>query len=152
MWRIKSLGVMPMCWRDIPKTFKHNKCVKVVVLLFNRRHKESDSLGVRAHVHMVLSVYSCERERDRGLFRRPALRSSYWVQTARLLHRLGAGPPGSQRKVPFLVSLKLNCGHGPCNLETQLLIYQHTNYIRYSLSHCRHFERLHCDTGKPLAS
>lgn len=101
--------------------------------------------------HMCMSVYFCQRERDRGLFRRSSPRSSYWVQTVRLLHRLGPGPPGSQRKVPFLVPLKLNCGHRPRNLETQLLIYQHTNYIRYSLSHCRPFEQLHCEVGKPLA-
>lgn len=92
-----------------------------------------------------------ERERDMGLFRHSNPRSSYWVQTVRLLHRLGLRPPGSQRKVPFLAPFKLNCGHRPCNLETQLLIYQQRNYIRYSLSHCRPFERLHCEAGKPLA-
>lgn len=113
--------------------------------------KGSASLNVCAHVHMCVQVCTSMREKETGLFRRPGPRSSYWVQTVRLLHRLGPRPPGSQRKVPFLDPLKLNCSHRPCNLETQLLIYQHTNYIRYALSHCRSFERLHCEAGKPLA-
>ncbi len=115
------------------------------------RH-QGKCFGVRALVHMCVWVCSSVREKETGgLFRRSGPRSSYWVQTARLLHRLGSGPPGSQRKVPFLVPLKLNWGHRPCNLETQLLIYQHTNYIRYSLSPCRPFERPHCEAERPLA-
>lgn len=64
------------------------------------------------------------------------------MQTARLLCRLGLGPPGSQRKVPFLEPLTLSCNCGPRNLEIQLAIYQHTNYIRYALPHRRTPERL----------
>lgn len=89
-------------------------------------------------MYIYLCVF-CESERDMGLFRRSNPRSSYWVQTVRLLHRLGLGPPGSQRKVPLLAPLKLNCGHRPCNLETQILISQHRNYISYP-----------CHTAGPL--
>lgn len=98
----------------------------------------------------IVSVYCCERKRDKGLFQHSSPRSSHWVQTAWLLCWLGLGPPGSQRKVPFLAPLKLNCGHRPCNLETQLLIYQHRNYIRYFLSPHRPYEKLRCEVGKPL--
>lgn len=125
----------------------------MLILSCNKLFLIFDSIKLQRgpqYMHLLCvhtNVQCCESERDRGLFRHFSLRSSYWVQTARLLYWLGLGPPGSQRKVPFLAPLKLNCGYRPCNLETQLLIYQHRNYIRYSPSPCWPFERLQYGVG-----
>lgn len=120
--------------------------IQTVSLFVAEATGESSSqkrMGTAVSRHIQYSVF-CVREWDRGLLWNSSPRSTYRVQTARLLHRLGPGPPGSQRKVPSPAPLKLSAGHRPGNLETGLLIYQHRNYIRYSLSQCRPFERLCC--------
>lgn len=82
------------------------------------------------------------------------------MQTARLLRRLGLGPPGSQRKVPFLEPLTLSCNCGPRNLEIQntphpppIPVYQRAKMT--SDTRCRTAgplpQRLLGEAGKPLA-
>lgn len=62
------------------------------------------------------------------LFRRSGPRSSYWEQTARLLHRAWLRatwhPTKGGLTGPALTELATE---GPRNLETPLLIYRHTH-------------------------
>lgn len=84
------------------------------------------------------------------LFRWSTPCSSYWVQTVRLLHRLGLGPPGSQIKVPSLALLNCSTTTDPPTWKFCFSFINTEITSKYSLSSCRPFEILRWETGKPL--